>query len=81
MSQAQREMDDAAARWLDSYRGHERYLIATETLFEVFARGFNGSRRNVVEAFSEFRSALLKEHRVNCPEAFKVIPRQTPDIE
>jgi hypothetical protein len=54
-------MDEAVEIWLDAYHGHERYVAATETLFEVFARSWQGSRRCLSEAFTDFRTALLRD--------------------
>ena len=62
MNPAQREMDATIEVWLDSYRRPERYLAATESLFELFAKSWQGSRRYLTEAFADFREALLKEH-------------------
>ncbi|MGO9323524.1 MAG: hypothetical protein ACLP07_03100 [Terracidiphilus sp.] len=75
MSQAQREMDEAVADWLESHKRHERYLTATENLFEVFARSWQGSRRYVTEAFTDYREALLKEHGFNRLEVVRVLPK------
>lgn len=60
MNQAQREMEEAAADWLEAYEGHERYLAATGSLYAVFARSWQGSRRYVAEAFTDYREALLR---------------------
>ena len=76
VNQAQGEMEEAVAEWLESHKGHERYLAATENLFEVFARSWHGSRRCVSEAFSDYREALLKEHGFKHAESVKVFPKQ-----
>ncbi len=81
MSQAQQEMDEAVADWLESYKGHERYLTATENLFEVFARSWQGSSRYVTEGFTDFRKALLKEHGFKRIEVVAVFPQKRPDGE
>lgn len=79
MNQAQREMEEAVADWLKSCEGHKRYLAATENLFEVFARSWQGSRRYVTEAFTDFREALLKEHGIKHLEVVTVLPKRRPE--
>jgi hypothetical protein len=79
MKSAPNEMEEAIAEWLKSYEAHERYLTATETLFAVFARSWQGSRRHVTEAFADFREALLKEHRLRKLEVATAFPKQRSD--
>jgi hypothetical protein len=81
MTEAKREMDEAVERWLDAYRGHERYLVATENLFAVFARSWQGSRRYLSEGFAEFRTALLKEHGYKHLEVVAAFPKRSPERE
>jgi len=81
MTQAQTEMDEAIEEWLNARRGHERYLAATENLFEVFARSWPGPRRYVSEAFAEFRTALLSEQGFKHLEPVVVFPRRNPKRE
>jgi cupin superfamily acireductone dioxygenase involved in methionine salvage len=81
MNQTQQDMNEAVADWLESYKGNERYLAATENLFEVFARSWQGSRRYLAEAFSDFREALLKEHGFKHLEVVTVFPKQRPESE
>ena len=79
MKDAQSEMDEAVADWLESCKGHEHYLTATENLFEVFARSWQGSRRYVTEAFTHYREALLKEHGFKRVDVVAVLPKQRSD--
>jgi hypothetical protein len=74
-------MEEAVTEWLKSHRGYERYLTATETLFAVFARSWQGSRRHVTEAFADFREALLKEHRLRKLEVATAFPKQRSDSQ
>ena len=57
MNQAQREMDEAVEEWLDTHQGYERYVAATQSLYAVFIRSWQGSRRNLAEAFVDFRGS------------------------
>jgi hypothetical protein len=79
MRGASNEMEEAVTDWLNSYRGYESYLAATENLFEVFARSWLGSRRHVAEAFADFREALLKEYRLRKLEVATAFPKQRSD--
>jgi hypothetical protein len=54
-------MEEAVADWLESCEGHKRYLAATQRLFTVFARSWQGSRRYLAEAFTDYREALLRD--------------------
>jgi hypothetical protein len=81
MNQAQAEMEEAVADWLESYKAHEHYLTATENLFEVFARSWQGSRRYLTEAFTDFREALLKEHGFKHVRVVTVSPKQRANGE
>jgi hypothetical protein len=81
MNQAQREMEEAVADWLQCHQGHERYLAATENLFEVFARSWQGSRRYVTEAFTDFREALLRNSGYSHVQVTEVFPMRKPKSE
>lgn len=81
MNQAQREMDEAVAEWLESYKGHERYMNATKNLFEVFTRSWRGSSRYLTQAYTDYREALLKEHGFKHSEVATVFPKQRPNSE
>jgi hypothetical protein len=74
-------MDEAVEAWLDAHHGHERYVAATENLFEVFARSWQGSRRCLSEAFTDFRSALLRDSATKHPKVTEVSPRRTTHCE
>lgn len=76
MHDAQIEMEESVKEWLDAYHGHERYLAASENLFGVFARSWQGSRHHIAEAFTDFREALLKEHGLKHLEVVTALPRQ-----
>jgi hypothetical protein len=73
-SQAQREMDAAVADWLKAYRGHERYLSATERLFMAFAHSWGGSHRYLAEAFADYREALLRDAGYSHSQVAEVFP-------
>lgn len=62
MQVEQNEMDEAIEQWLEAHQGYQDFLAATETLYNVFVRTWQGSRRNLAEAFTDFREALLKAH-------------------
>jgi hypothetical protein len=79
MKNARSEMDEAVADWLEAYRGHERYLSATERLFGVFSRSWQGSPRYLAEAFSDYREALLRESGHSPSQVAEVFPRQRAD--
>jgi hypothetical protein len=81
MKSAPNEMEEAVTDWLKSYSGYERYLAATQSLFEVFAQSWLGSRRHVTEAFADFREALLKEHRLRKIEVATAFPKQRSDSQ
>jgi hypothetical protein len=81
MNQAQREMEEAVADWLQAYETHERYLSATKKLFTVFARSSHGSHRYLSQAFTDFREALLKEHGFRHLEVGSVFPQRNPNAE
>jgi hypothetical protein len=81
MNQAQREMEEAVADWLESCEGHKRFLAATENLYTIFARSWQGSRRNLAEAFTDFREALLKEHEYKHLEVSEVYPHRRPECQ
>jgi hypothetical protein len=74
MNQAQGEMKEVVEDWLESYKGHKRYLAATENLYEVFARSWQGSRRYLAEAFMDFREALLRDSGHKHLEVTEVFP-------
>ena len=74
MTQAQRDMDEAVEEWLDAHLGHERYLVATERLYAVFAHAWRGSRRNFAEAFTDFREAIFRDSGNKHTEVTVVIP-------
>lgn len=81
MKNPQSAIDEAVEEWLESYRGHERYLAATERLFTVFAQSWQGSRRYVAEAFTEFRTALLTENGHEHIDAVKVFQKPSTGRE
>jgi hypothetical protein len=53
------DLDAAIREYLESVAGYENYLKATENLFNVFVKGWCGSRRDVAEAFTAFRRTLV----------------------
>lgn len=81
MSQAEREMNEAVEEWLEAYRAHDRYLKATEALFEVFARSWQGSGRYIAGAFTDFREALLRDSGHSPQEVAKVFPSRRLEKE
>lgn len=54
MKNAKAEMDAAIEEWLNSREGYERYVAATQSLYAVFSESWQGSRRNLAEAFGDF---------------------------
>jgi tryptophan 2,3-dioxygenase len=76
MSQAQQEMEEAVADWLRAYENHKRYLAATNRLFTVFTRSWGGSPRYIAAAFTDFRSALLRNSGYKPVEVNEVFPAQ-----
>ena len=81
MNQAQREMDEAVEEWLDAYHGYERYLASTRSLYAVFARSWQGSRRYLSDAFTDFREALLRDSGYKHLEVTEVVPTRMPENE
>lgn len=81
MNQAQREMDEAVEKWLDAHDGFERYVAATQSLYAVFVRSWQGSCRCLAEAFGDFQAALLKEHGFKHLEVSEVFPTRRPERE
>jgi hypothetical protein len=81
MNKAQQEMDEAVEEWLNAHHGHERYVAATENLFEVFARSWQGSRRCLGEAFTDFRSALQRDSASKHLKVTEVAPRRRMHCE
>lgn len=69
-------MDEAIEEWLDSREGFERYLAATQNLYAVFSQSWQGSRRNLVEAFADFREALVRETEYTHLEVTEVCPNR-----
>ena len=81
MNQAQSEMEEAVADWLESCEGHKRYLAATQRLFTVFARSWQGSRRYLAEAFTDYREALLRDSGYKHLEVTEVFPTRQKEGE
>jgi hypothetical protein len=81
MNQAEKEMDEAIEAWLDSSEGFERHIAATERLYAVFARSWQGSRRCLSEAFTDFREAILRDSGNKHPEVTMVFPMRRPESE
>jgi hypothetical protein len=81
VNQAQREMEEAVADWLESCEGHKRYLSATNRLFTLFARSWQGSRRYIAEAFTDYREALLRDSGYNHLQVTEVFPMRKPKSE
>lgn len=81
MNQAQREMEEAVADWLESCEGHKRYLAATQRLFTVFARSWQGSRRYLAEAFTDYREALLRDSGYKLMEVAEVFQTRQKEGE
>jgi hypothetical protein len=48
----------------------------SETLYDVFVRTWQGSRRNLAEAFTDFREALLKAHEYKHLDVVTAFPRR-----
>jgi hypothetical protein len=81
MNQAQTELEEAVAEWLESCEGHKRYLAATQRLFTVFARSWQGSRRYLADAFTDYREALLRDSGYKLLEVAEVFPTRRPQGE
>ena len=76
MTQAQSDMDETIEQWLTSRKGFERYMAATERLYVAFAQTWQGSRRTLAEAFTDFQAAVLKEHEFKHLEVVTVFPER-----
>jgi hypothetical protein len=74
-------MDEAIEEWLVAHEGYERFVAAPQNLYAVFARSWQGSRRNLAEAFTDFREAVRKEHEFKHLEVVTVFPRRRPESE
>jgi hypothetical protein len=81
MKNPKADLDEAIERWLDSYRGYQDYLTATETLFKVFAENWRGWPRSLTEAFATFREALLTDSKFNPLEVSEVYPHRRPECQ
>ena len=81
MNQAQREMEEAVADWLESYEGHERYLSATKRLFTVFAQSWQGSHRYLAETFTDYREAILRDSAYKHQAVTAVFPTRKKESE
>jgi len=81
MNQAQKEMEEAVEEWLDAHDGFERYVTATQSLYAVFVQSWQGSRRNLAEAFGDFQAALLKEHEFKHLEVGEAYPFRRPGCQ
>jgi hypothetical protein len=81
MNQSEKEMEEAVADWLESCEGHKRYISATNRLFTVFARSWQGSRRCIAEAFTDYREALLRDRGYKLLEVTEVFPTRRPQSE
>ena len=79
MKDAQAEMDEAVAEWLEAHQVFVRYLAATRNLYAVFARSWRGL--NLAAAFLAFREALLRDSGYQDIEVTKVFPRRRPDSQ
>lgn len=74
-------LDKTVEEWLEAREGYQRYLEATEKLFNLFVEGWCGPRGGIIEAFNTYSEALLSEcgykHLVG-PEAY---PNRKPEPE
>lgn len=75
MATTKADLDAAVEAWLDAYAGYQKFLNATENLFAVFADGWCGPRRGLVEAFDSFRAALLRDSGRSLSEVNEVYPQ------
>lgn len=54
------ELDSAIEEYLEAYKGYQKFLKASETLYLVFASSWGGSPRHCAEAYATFTESLRK---------------------
>lgn len=74
-------LDKTVEEWLDAREGYQRYLEATERLFNLFAEAWCGPRRGIVEAFNTYCEALLSECGYKHLLVRQVYPNRKPGSE
>lgn len=78
MKQRKAEIEVAIEGWLQAYDGYEQYLAATERLYIVFAHSWQGPRRYLAEAFTEFRKVLVRSSVYSHLDITDVHPNRHP---
>lgn len=81
MATTKAEHDAAVKEWLDAHSGYQKFLEATQNLFAVFAEGWCGPRRGLVEAFDSYRSALLRHAGYSPTEVNELNPQRRPECQ
>jgi hypothetical protein len=54
------DLATAIDEYREAYRGYQRFLKASETLYLVFASSWGGSPRHCAEAYTTFTDSLRK---------------------
>ena len=73
------DLDSAINDYLEAYRGHQKFLKASEALYTVFASSWCGSPRHCAEAFTAFIESLQKDWTYKHLDVSGVIPSRSPN--
>ena len=75
------DLDSVIEDYLEAYRGYQKFLKASETLYVVFAKNWGGPSRHCAEAFAAFTENLRKEWAYKHLEVTEVYPNRNPNPE
>jgi hypothetical protein len=75
------DLDSAINDYLEAYKGFQKYLKASETLYLVFVSSWCGSPRHCAEAFATFSESLRKQWTFKHLDVSEVIPSRNTNSE
>jgi hypothetical protein len=73
------DLDSAINDYLDAYKGYQKFLKASETLYLVFASNWGGSHRHCADAYATFTESLRKDWTYKHLDVSEVIPSLNPN--
>lgn len=73
------DLDSAIEDYLEAYRGYQKFLKASETLYLVFASSGCGSPRHCAEAFATFTENLCKDWTFKNLGVAEAYPNRNPN--
>ena len=74
------DLDSAIEDYLEAYRGYQKFLKASETLYLVFASSWCGSPRHCADAYATFTESLRKDWTHRNLGVADVYPNRNPDL-